>query len=63
MEWKPIDTAPKDGLQFLAYGDEAGFGVVNYDKNILTFVESDVLLLVDGGYYTHWMPLPAPPAE
>lgn len=62
MEWKPIDTEPKDDRILLAevlhtgeyhVGEGAWSGFVN------TWAD------VDNGLYkinaTHWMPLPEPP--
>lgn len=60
-EWRPIDTAPRDGTQVLLTG-------VGLDRWISTG------RWVNGHWYdddgpgwlanvTHWMPLPAPPRE
>lgn len=65
-DWQPIETAPRDGYEFLAYGDEIGWQVVDYDPNPRN---PDWLWAVaDGTTYhreafTHWMPLPDPPSE
>ena len=58
MEWKPIETAPKDESRILLY--EKGSMCVghwwnNYDGWALK------VLCIDNP--THWMPLPEPPSE
>lgn len=61
--WRPIETSPKDGEDFLAYSDATGkYGVaywVTYFTKELTLVCNDSL----GEWFnpTHWMPLPEPP--
>ena len=64
MEWKTIDTAPKDGTEILCYpSDESSVCIVewNPDRNGGSWVDPCE------GYYTfkptHWMPLPKAPEE
>lgn len=75
-EWRPIETAPKDGTCFLAWGDWAG------EINGPDFTNTICVIRWDGGrsdypgypwqvahsdaygewmHATHWMPLPEPP--
>lgn len=71
-EWRPIETAPKDGTLILLYvsGQFLGFGrSVNYvvgwmragdwvcDPRDDTFGDPDTVHPTP----THWMPLPEPP--
>lgn len=77
-EWKPIETAPKDGTRFLACCCDpdslAGGEVDPYDGIELlsgphTFAGGKKRWLNhNSGNYshfpaTHWMPLPAPPTR
>lgn len=67
MKWQPIETAPKDGSEVLIYGDLGGRVKVcwwngahwqwEYDNDV-TYGQA-----IQSEYATHWMPLPAPPAE
>lgn len=65
MEWKPIETAPKDGSRVLTY--RYGFResmAVAWFNNSGCGVERWVP--VNGSAWpdpTHWMPLPAPPSN
>lgn len=67
-EWKPIETAPRDGTKVLAWRNGA--------LEILRWDHIKVGPLMAGWWFvgdravvdrdaqpTHWMPLPAPPTE
>jgi len=61
MEWKSIETAPKDGTEVLGYDTgECAYYFARYVHPYLLkprwidSAENDVLL-------THWMPLPEAP--
>lgn len=70
MSWKPIDTAPKDGSNFLGIDDE---GVFQCRWDHPSWAKSgswEALTLgchgcgccaSSGPEPTHWMPLPEPP--
>lgn len=69
-EWRPIETAPKDGTRiwcWFHYDDEdSGAYAVRWDRN--EYEESKNWTLDDGESATlsydpptHWMPLPQPP--
>jgi Protein of unknown function (DUF551) len=78
-EWRPIDTAPKDGTYFLVlcerYKDEAGPDIFQavyeeeffdeWEFNLYVPMPSDKRGTYEPLYRdaTHWMPLPAPPKE
>lgn len=78
-EWKPIESAPKDGTVVLLYGFCAGeISGPSKEPNIaIGYCRSSVSTdyagyqwsLVGTDYYatwmkaTHWMPLPAPPTS
>ena len=49
-EWQPIETAPKDGQDILAYRHPHGAFLIPYYWGNDTY------------QMTHWMPLPKPPA-
>lgn len=66
-EWKPIETAPKDGTPFLCFrpdalghgfSDQSGIDVLWWENGDWTY-DGDGRVTVDPP--THWMPLPAPP--
>ena len=59
--WQPIETAPRDGTQFLAYRHP-------FDPEVAHVEGNDVFRFrTDGGvdviYASHWQPLPAPPKD
>ena len=55
-QWRPIETAPKDGTHILAF----------HNGSIWTVWWSDTQMWHDSNDYdyrpTHWMPLPKPPS-
>lgn len=74
MEWRPIESAPRDGTEFLAF--EAGEGAPDIWPNMMAvgFIQK----IGEHEYFyvahyagheaefmiekpTHWMPLPEPP--
>lgn len=62
--WHPIETAPKDGAEFLAYGKAGTFITAWRPDQCKGFGVIDSCC----GYYedcepTHWRPLPPPPAS
>lgn len=70
MEWKPIETAPKDGTVILLYGSE-GFTLAKWSHlwNYSFWVAisgNEKCFTYDECYVeisdpTHWMPLPDSP--
>jgi len=61
MEWKPIESAPKDGTAILVYLEEAMLGSrvqVMRTGNASTIGS---IFSFDAPKPTHWMPLPNPP--
>ena len=73
QDWKPIETAPKDGDYFIAFDGDDGGGVFNavvlarWDDGQDEWEPGWVIRSVGDGDYlegcnlTRWMPLPAPP--
>lgn len=71
-EWRPIDSAPKDGSAVLLFGGEGCFGwtppanMADLPLSISRWSE-DRWVEATGEQYqphdgpTHWMPLPDPP--
>lgn len=68
MEWRPIETAPRDGRQILIAHTKTRpvlMLVVDYDED--EEHPDHVWHTLDGPAYhrnfpTHWMPLPEPPS-
>ncbi len=60
MEWKTIDTAPRDGTRILAYTNGAySVALWHFDGYWATVpMVSKMSILA-----THWMPLPPNPKE
>jgi hypothetical protein len=73
MEWQPIETAPKDGTEFLAYDKRTKkMDVCHWIGRPMNWPSQ---VQMDGEYgpyedqfghswrdISHWMPLPPPPA-
>lgn len=64
--WSPIETAPKDGQQFLVYREDAGVFVAWWESDrddgdeIMWTPEGEDLT---ADHPTHWMPFPKPPIK
>lgn len=64
--WSTIDSAPKDGDDFLAISEENGFAQVVYwddergDDWVWTVADG---VTYHKNVFTHWMPLPPPPKD
>ncbi|HLO79197.1 MAG TPA: hypothetical protein VK196_22290 [Magnetospirillum sp.] len=66
--WRPIETAPKDGTQFLTwdghYGIRIGRCVVRPDHDDwLSYMDAHKGSSKGGIRATFWMPLPSPPQQ
>jgi hypothetical protein len=60
-EWKPIETAPKDGSDVLIWCDTGKICIAHFDY--ATFAWWNDLSTRECPDPTHWMSLPDPPAE
>ncbi len=60
MNWKPIETAPKDGTSILVCC-EIGFMYVAHWNGKLWLSDACADSYFGADDATHWMPLPAPP--
>jgi hypothetical protein len=58
-EWRPIETAPKDGIDILV-SDGERISVAYYDRYWWITSWTVEILTFDP---THWMPLPPPPGD
>jgi hypothetical protein len=70
-EWQPIETAPKDGTEFISWLVNDGRGWIEFRTRfdpdseafqIYTRVDYDTDDWESGYTATHWLPLPPPPA-
>lgn len=69
MEWQPIETAPRDGTEILAYRRDAGVFTIHFvapADMIVSDDEEPCWFSLNGDDLTddmptHWMPLPKPP--
>ena len=71
MDWRPIETAPKDGTHILVWGPDSGgiYGfTVPYQPMVVLWWKDDGRWVarenddMEWGDLTHWMPLPELPA-
>jgi hypothetical protein len=75
MEWRPIETAPRDGTELLGFWRYLdangrsyceGMRVISWDESWQGWHDDEDETHTYGaatntGLYTHWMPLPPPP--
>jgi predicted lipoprotein with Yx(FWY)xxD motif len=65
-EWQPMTTAPRDGTRVLAYAAE---DAADTQPQIVKWKDGMWIIAWDGETwrygepFTHWMPLPEPPAS
>lgn len=60
MYWQPIETAPRDGVTFLAWDGYAVLGAwyeIDCEYHYWAMDGDEI----DAADVTHWMPLPEPP--
>lgn len=66
VEWRPIETAPKDGTAILAWNEDY-ISIALWNKACKQWADLTDQGIGDECAYTdnptHWMPLPAPPAD
>lgn len=68
MDWQPIETAPKDGTAVLGFTPERAGYVATQSYEIIHWsgwgggVWENVTGYKPSCRFTHWMPLPKPPA-
>ena len=63
MNWRPIETAPKDGTWILTFDPEepdkwSKYGIYKWSTFFKEWVDQRDVTCAD---FTHWMPLPPPP--
>lgn len=68
MQWRPIETAPKDGSPFLACHYRSGVHAITWHGKashvpLYGWCEGDDAEDIDLWQPTHWMPLPPPPNQ
>ena len=74
MEWQPIETAPRDGSEIIAFGirggdygytsDEKAWTGVSWSNSLKLWIETKAAPRYSNGFKpTHWIPLPLPPKD
>jgi Protein of unknown function (DUF551) len=58
MDWKPIETAPKDGTCVIVATETRIVGEAFFSRK-WCWQDGDTMVAKP----THWMPLPAPPVQ
>ena len=63
QEWKPIETCPRDGSQFLANAPdlECGVSIMFFERGRIRSAFNGMPLAPHITQPTKWMPLPPPP--
>jgi len=56
--WQPIETAPKDGKQYLFHHSSGTMHTASWSEN---FEEWMITGQCGSMNFTHWQPLPEPP--
>jgi hypothetical protein len=65
-EWQPIETAPRDGTEFLLYAPDSIINARHY-LGVGQWAEPNGMGSIAGWFWpyairpSHWMPLPSPP--
>jgi len=62
MQWRPIETAPRDGTEFIAYRPDAGVFTAGYDDEQDAWFANHGYEDITDDLPTRWMPLPLPPS-
>ena len=62
VPWRPIEEAPKDGTEFIAYRPDAGVFTASYDPEQECWFANHGYEDITDDQPTHWMPLPPPPS-
>jgi hypothetical protein len=61
--WRPIETAPKNGINFLAASPASSVFFAHWANGVVDSSSWNGDGGYQGRYATHWMPLPSPPNE
>jgi hypothetical protein len=62
--WQPIETAPKDGREFLAYMGTDNIEIARYDlERNEWWIDAYAPPHIEKRWMDAWMPLPEPPHE
>jgi hypothetical protein len=59
--WRPIETAPKDGTDFLAYSQDLGTNDLPPFISLCSWHPDAGFCTCEIRTVTHWLPLPSPP--
>lgn len=58
LEWRPIETAPRGGMELLLWVPTGGWHIGFFNDETRQWDDGDYM---DDLRPTHWMPLPEPP--
>lgn len=63
MSWRPIESAPKDGSQFLGWHPHGHVDFFRWQNHAnVGWRDGFITVFPEGSGPKHWMPLPAPPS-